>query len=96
MTPLTEAEHRCRRHIAGMQFADVIRHKRAALGMSQEQVAHQAGLSVYAYSSLERGRSPSGGDANPTLDTVLRALSALGMQLEEAIGAGRGLTESSN
>lgn len=49
--------------------------------MTQEQVALAAGISVHTYSSLERGQSPTGGVANPTIDTILRVLTVLEVEL---------------
>lgn len=46
-------------------------------GLSQEQVAQAAGIATYAYGCLERGQSPSGGSANPTLMTLMRVFHAL-------------------
>ncbi|MFB8191350.1 helix-turn-helix domain-containing protein [Microbacterium sp. NPDC055988] len=59
------------------KLAEQLLQIRTARGLSQEQVAHAANLSTYTYSCLERGVSPSGGPANPTLETLLRTFDAL-------------------
>jgi transcriptional regulator with XRE-family HTH domain len=45
-------------------------------------VANVAGVTVYTYASIERGRRPGGRIANPTLDTILRVLAALDIDVE--------------
>lgn len=59
------------------RFGMRLRNLRARRGLSQEQVAHKAGLAVQTYSCLERGTTPAGGYANPTLETILRVLQVL-------------------
>jgi transcriptional regulator with XRE-family HTH domain len=54
---------------------------RSQRGLSQEQVALDAGIAVYTYGCLERGSTPSGMPTNPTLDTILRVLEALEVDL---------------
>jgi DNA-binding XRE family transcriptional regulator len=56
-----------------------LRSARESRGLTQKQVAAEAGLSVRCYSCLERGRDPAGGHANPTLDTILRVMRALSL-----------------
>lgn len=58
------------------ELAERIRAARMEKGMSQESVAHLAGLSVFAYVNLERGTA-SHRTPNPTLRTVLQVLWAL-------------------
>lgn len=43
---------------------------RAARGLSQERVAHAAGLSAFTYRKLEKGESNPGTPANPRLRTL--------------------------
>lgn len=66
---------------AAQALALGLRWTRTQKGLSQEQVAFSAGIAVQTYSCLERGRSPAGGDANPTLDTILRILAALDLDV---------------
>lgn len=81
MAILTELEHRQRKLKASDELARIIRSARLARGMSQEQVALDAGIALYTYSCLERGIATSGDAANPTLDTVLRVFGALDLDL---------------
>lgn len=60
-------------------FADEVRAARLAKGLSQEDAAHRAGVSVYTYASIERGHGSFGRTPNPTLETVLRIMWALDM-----------------
>ncbi|MDZ8202728.1 helix-turn-helix transcriptional regulator [Microbacterium sp. SSW1-59] len=56
-----------------------LRRVRRRRGQSQEQVALNAGISTHTYGCLERGKSPSGGSANPTFGTLIRVFEALGI-----------------
>lgn len=76
-----EAVHETRRRRAIDALSNDLRIVRHAAGMTQEQVALAADISVHTYSSLERGQSPSGAEANPTIDTVLRILEALRIEI---------------
>ena len=49
-----------------------LRRKREAIKMSQQEVAHKAGIRIETISRIESGR------ANPTIGTVKRILKALG------------------
>ncbi|WP_416211777.1 helix-turn-helix transcriptional regulator [Microbacterium xanthum] len=55
-------------------LAGAVREVRLRKGLSQEDVANAAGISVYTYACVERGRGATGGVPNPTLDTVLRIM----------------------
>jgi transcriptional regulator with XRE-family HTH domain len=59
------------------RLARAIRQLRERSGLSQEVVAHQAGLTVSAYARIERGES------NPTRTTVTQIARALGVSLPE-------------
>lgn len=61
-------------------LAIAIREARQRKGLSQEDTADAAGISVYTYACVERGRGASGGPPNPTLDTVLRILWVLDLE----------------
>ncbi|WP_445396843.1 ATP-binding protein [Streptomyces sp. LE64] len=71
-------------------FGQRLRELRARAGLSQERLAHQAGLSVRALADLERGRTT--GPQRRTVELVTRAL-GLGADeaadLEAAAAAGR-------
>ncbi|MEV8241969.1 helix-turn-helix transcriptional regulator [Microbacterium testaceum] len=59
---------------------------RLSRGLSQEDVAHRAHISVHTYASLERLRSRSGSLPNPTLETLLRVFRALDLTLDLSSG----------
>jgi transcriptional regulator with XRE-family HTH domain len=59
------------------RLARAIRQLRERSGLSQEAVAHNAGLTVSAYARIERG------EANPTWTTVTQVAQALGVTLSE-------------
>lgn len=58
-------------------LARVIRSLRERHGLTQEALAHQAGLTVASYARIERAES------NPTWITVTRIADALGITLAE-------------
>lgn len=84
-----DADHRRRKRMAVDHLSCRLRQAREAHGLSQEEVAQAARISVFAYGCLERGRSTAGGDANPTLDTVVRVFNVLGIDLYEEAPARR-------
>ena len=63
------------------RFGDVLRRHRLAAGLSQEQLAERAGLSVRGISDLERGRR-----ATPRPETVRMLAEALALSAEERAG----------
>jgi transcriptional regulator with XRE-family HTH domain len=54
------------------QLASYLKSARTGLGLSQEHVAHRAGISVFTYASLERGSNNLRSLPNPTLETLLK------------------------
>jgi transcriptional regulator with XRE-family HTH domain len=58
---------------------------RSAAGLSQEQVAHQAGISVYTYQKLEHGESNPGTPANPRLRTLVGLAEVLNVDVAELV-----------
>lgn len=54
---------------------------RAARGLSQERVAHAAGLSTFTYRKLEKGESNPGTPANPRLRTLVSLAEVLEVPL---------------
>lgn len=52
-------------------LADRLRNLRNSLNLSQEAVAHAAGISVYTYQKFEKGESSPGTPMNPRLHTLL-------------------------
>ena len=67
-----------RQGVATVSFGDILRQHRVAAGLTQEDLAEQAGLSLRGISDLERGvrRAPHRG-------TVLRLAAALRLGTEE-------------
>jgi transcriptional regulator with XRE-family HTH domain len=64
---------------AAETFARAVRARRLALGLSQEDLAHKAGLDRTYISGIERGVR------NPTLKTADRIAHALGSSLRELL-----------
>jgi transcriptional regulator with XRE-family HTH domain len=62
---------------ANPALADVIRRLREDRGITQEDLAHEAGVTTGTLSRIERGL------ANPAWTTVARIARALGVSLEE-------------
>jgi ABC-type transport system substrate-binding protein/class 3 adenylate cyclase len=63
---------------SSVTFADLLRHHRAAAGLTQEELAARAGLSADAISTLERGAR-----RRPRKDTVALLAAALALPEEE-------------
>src|SRR5258706_5384406 len=63
---------------SSLTFADLLRHHRAAAGLTQEELAEHAHLSVDAISTLERGTRRA-----PRKDTVALLADALALAPEE-------------
>ena len=59
---------------------------RIAKGLSQEALAHAAGISTYTYQKFEKGESCPGTPMNPRLRTLIALAVALDMQVEELVG----------
>lgn len=60
------------------QLGHNLQQARWAVGLSQERVAHEAGISTFTYQKLEKGESNPGTPANPRLQTVILIAKALG------------------
>jgi len=60
---------------------------RAARGISQERVAHAAGISSYTYRKLEKGDSNPGSPANPRLMTLVALAEVLDTTIHELLPA---------
>ncbi len=58
-------------------LGEAVRQLRSQRGMSQEDLAHEAGITISTLSLLERGRS------NPTWATVRGIAAALGVSMSE-------------
>ncbi|MDX3867881.1 helix-turn-helix domain-containing protein [Streptomyces europaeiscabiei] len=64
------------------QLGAWLRARRVHLGLSQTQLAEQAGVSTRGIREIERGRAPS-----PRSRSVLRLIAVLGLEAESASGA---------
>lgn len=58
---------------------------RAEKQMSQEQVAHAAGLATFTYRKLEKGESNPGTAANPRLRTLVALAEVLEIPLSDLV-----------
>lgn len=58
-----------------------LQRRRLDMGLSQEDVAHKAGISSYTYQKFEKGESKPGTPMNPRLTTVLALCSVLEIEL---------------
>lgn len=61
---------------------------RIAKGLSQEQVAHRAGISAYTYQKFEKGESRPGTPMNPRLMTLIALADALDATIGELLPEG--------
>jgi DNA-binding XRE family transcriptional regulator len=62
-----------------------LRRHRLEIGLSQEEVAHRAGLSRFIYRQYESGESRRGTAANPALRSVLAIAQVLEVSIEELL-----------
>jgi transcriptional regulator with XRE-family HTH domain len=60
-------------------FAEVLKHERLAIGLSQEGLAHQAGLHRTYVGLVERGLR------NPTIESAHSLATAMGVSLSSLI-----------
>lgn len=58
---------------------------RNTAGLTQETVAHRAGIKRYTYQSYEQGKSQSSAPANPTLKNLLALAQVLGVSLHDLL-----------
>lgn len=54
-------------------------------GLSQERVAHAAGISTFTYRKLEKGESNPGTPANPRLQTLVSLSEVLDVELVDLL-----------
>src|ERR1700709_2308097 len=54
-------------------------------GISQERLAHMAGISSYTYQKFEKGESKPGTPMNPRLFTLLALAEVLDVKLEDIV-----------
>ncbi|ODU65538.1 MAG: transcriptional regulator [Micrococcales bacterium 70-64] len=60
---------------------------RGERGLSQERLAHMAGISSYTYQKFEKGESKPGTPMNPRLFTLLSLAEVLEVGLEDIVPA---------
>ena len=60
---------------------------RTERGLSQERLAHLAGISSYTYQKFEKGESRPGAPMNPRLTTLLSLCEVLEMRIEDLLPA---------
>jgi transcriptional regulator with XRE-family HTH domain len=70
-----------------------IQRLRLERGLSQERLAHLAGLSAYTLQKFEKGESKPGTPMNPRLFTLMSMAQALSVELEVLIPAERPMVE---
>ena len=58
---------------------------RIARGLSQEQVAHRAGIASYTYQKFEKGESRPGTPMNPRLFTLMALSEALDVPIMDLL-----------
>ena len=58
---------------------------RAATGLSQERIAHLAGISAYTYQKFEKGESKPGTPLNPRLSTLMALSEVLRLPISELV-----------
>ena len=66
-------------------LADRLRNLREKSGLSQESVAHQAGISTYTYQKFEKGESTPGTPMNPRLLTLLSLAEVFGVDVRDLL-----------
>ncbi|WP_285727749.1 helix-turn-helix domain-containing protein [Psychromicrobium xiongbiense] len=57
-------------------------------GLSQERLAHIAGISSYTYQKFEKGESKPGTPMNPRLKTIVALAQALSVELADILPVG--------
>lgn len=67
------------------QFGHELQRRRLEAGLSQEELAHQAGVTRNYYQLLEKGRVASGAAANPSIKVVVRLAANLGVSVEDLL-----------
>lgn len=62
-----------------------LKRARERSGLSQERLAHTAGLASYTYQKFEKGESRPGTPANPRLATLLSLANVLGVSVTDLL-----------
>lgn len=66
-----------------------LQRRRIALDITQENLAHRAGLTRTHYQQLERGFWKQGSPANPSLKILVRLAQVLQLEVAELLPSGR-------
>ncbi len=61
---------------------------RSAMGLSQERVAHEAGIAAYTYQKFEKGESRPGTPMNPRLSTLVALSQVLDVAISDLLPEG--------
>jgi transcriptional regulator with XRE-family HTH domain len=61
---------------------------RIAKGLSQERLAHEAGIALFTYQKMEKGESNPGKPANPTLRVLMALAAVLGTEVADLLPPG--------
>jgi transcriptional regulator with XRE-family HTH domain len=61
---------------------------RISKGISQEWLAHEAGIAAFTYQKLEKGESNPGRPANPTLRVLMALAAVLEVEVVTLLPAG--------
>lgn len=81
--------HEEARQDAWIEFTRELGHNllraRIAKDMSQERLAHKAGISAFTYYKYEKGESRPGTPMNPRLLTLVALCQALGVKLADVL-----------
>ena len=69
------------------QMGVALQRLRLERGLSQERLAHMAGIASYTYQKFEKGESKPGTPMNPRLFTLLALAEVLEVKLEDIVPA---------
>jgi transcriptional regulator with XRE-family HTH domain len=69
------------------ELSRTLQRLRRRCGLSQEAVAHAAGLTAYTYQKFEHGESRPGAPMNPGLKTLVRLSRVFGVSVTELLPA---------
>lgn len=61
---------------------------RSAKGLSQERLAHEAGIALFTYQKMEKGESNPGDPANPTVRVLMSLAAALEIEVADLLPPG--------
>lgn len=67
------------------EFGLRLQRARHNLGLSQEEVAHGAGIATFTYQKFEKGESRPGTALNPRLSTVMALSQVLDVEVAELL-----------